>query len=142
MSAEHGLTREQLRAGREAHRASGTPVSLALWLAAHDAEVRAEAWAVGAKAMMRAIGDTYGTLTFIAPHNPFRADAEVQAGVVAEQPEWEYGIEHVEVDGWVERVAHRSREAAVHDYSTCGMGCTLIRRRGDGPWAPAKEEPT
>lgn len=54
MSAEHGLTREQLRAGQDAHRASGTPMSLALWLAAHDAEVRAsvatpERWQYGAQ---------------------------------------------------------------------------------------------
>lgn len=58
------------------------------WLAAHDAEVRAEAWEVGAKNMMQAIGDTYGTLTFIAPHNPFRGDSEARAGVVAEEPGW------------------------------------------------------
>lgn len=40
--SDYTLTTEELRAGLEAYRASVGPMSLAIWLAAHDAEKRAE----------------------------------------------------------------------------------------------------
>lgn len=50
------------------------------------------------------------------------------------EPEWEYGVEHVQVDGWVDRELHLSRADAEEDYRTCGMNCTLMCRRKAGPW--------
>lgn len=41
------------------------------WLAEHDRQT----WDEGAKAMMHAIGANGDTLSFIAPHNPYRKDA-------------------------------------------------------------------
>lgn len=67
-------------------------------------------------------------------------EAEVRAGVVAEEPEWEYGVEHVQVDGWVDRELHLNLAEAEEDYRTCGMNCTLMRRRKAGPWLPVKQE--
>ncbi|MGX9346619.1 hypothetical protein [Microbacterium sp. KNMS] len=53
---------------------------------------------------------------------------------VTEEQEWEYGVRHVEVDGWVDTDPHPSRRSAMDDYSTCGMNCALVRRRPAGPW--------
>lgn len=64
---ESRLTEEQIRAGQEAWRASATPLRMAQWLTGHDAEV----WSAGAKMMARAIMETYGTLTFTPPRNPY-----------------------------------------------------------------------
>lgn len=50
----------------------GDPSNFDRWLAERDAE----RWDAGAKAMMNAIGDTYGTLAFIAPENPHRVKRE------------------------------------------------------------------
>lgn len=102
MSAEHGLTREQLRAGQEAHRASGTPMSLALWLAAHDAEVR--------------------------------------AGVVAEEPGWEYGV-HCESSGRVNSVGAPWMDRKFAEKVTANdSGNYGVCRRKAGPWVPVKQE--
>lgn len=54
--------------------------------------------------------------------------------VVAEEPEWEYGVRHVDVDGWTRVDPHESRSDADADFSTCGMNCSVVRRRKDGPW--------
>lgn len=67
---------------------------------------------------------------------------EVQAAldILAERtrPEsdtdWEYGIHHVDVDGWTSTRLHKSRESAESGHSTCGMNCALVRRRKAGPW--------
>jgi hypothetical protein len=53
--------------------------------------------------------------------------------------EWEYGVEHVLVDGWVNRELHLSKSEAMDDYRTCGMNCTLMRRRKDGEWTPVHD---
>lgn len=58
--AEYALTSEEMRTGREAYQASGTPMSLAVWLAAHDAEVRARALAEGFSEGVNFIDDQPG----------------------------------------------------------------------------------
>lgn len=63
---------------------------------------------------------------------------EGAAGIVAEEPDWEYSVVHVQVDGWVERELHLNRQEALDDYGTCGMNCTLMRRRKTGPWEPVE----
>lgn len=64
--------------------------------------------------------------------------AEVRAGVVAEEPDWEYAVRHIAVDGWLTVEIHESRDAAERDYSTCGMNCVISRRRKAGPWVPVE----
>lgn len=91
------------------------------WLAAHDAEVRAG-------------GDYYEG--FEEGTNLGRS--EVRESVATEEPEWEYSVVHVQVDGWVERELHLNRQEALDDYGTCGMNCTLMRRRKAGPWEPVE----
>jgi hypothetical protein len=65
---------------------------------------------------------------------------EFSGGVVAEEPEWEYGGRHVAVSGWPRVQEHGSREDAEKDYATCGMNCGVARRRDGGPWVPVKQE--
>lgn len=58
--------------------------------------------------------------------------------------EWEWGVRHIDVDGWVSTVAYGSRSEAEQDYATCGMNCAIVRRLPDcpaGPWVPAEGEP-
>ncbi len=72
--SEYTPTSEELRAGQEAYRASGTPMSLAIWLAAHDAEVRASVvaeergWEYGTRLSVTdgwERGDRYGEYEYI-----------------------------------------------------------------------------
>jgi len=103
-------------------------------MAAHDAEVRAS--------VVPEIGMPCAN-TKPHPAHAWQMSATgwcLCAGVVAEEPEWEYGVEHAQVDGWVERELHLDRQEALDDYRTCGMNCTLMRRRKAGPWVPLKQE--
>lgn len=53
-------------------------------------------------------------------------DAEVRAGFVAEEPEWEYGVTHVELPGTVFGWLPGDRPVT-------------HRRRKAGPWVPVKQ---
>ncbi len=48
--------------------------------------------------------------------------------------EWEWGVRHVQADGWVNVGYYPDRESALDDYLICGMDCALVRRRKAGPW--------
>ena len=65
-------------------------------------------------------------------------DAEVRAGVVAEEPEWEYGIR---ADGDDEPYTDYSDDPDwLCDQITPEPGDAIIRRRKAGPWVPVKQE--
>lgn len=61
-------------------------------------------------------------------------DAEVRAGVVTEEPEWEYAYE---VDGYWD-----DDKFVVEEYRHVGDTSphALARRRKAGPWVPVKQE--
>jgi hypothetical protein len=63
-------------------------------------------------------------------------DAEVRARVAAEEPEWEYGVDH-EGDGAVEKFGWKSYAAAKVAETRDGI---FMRRRKAGPWVPVKQE--
>lgn len=76
------------------------------------------------------------------------ADALIAAGVVAEEPEWEYSWAGTDDEGddWVMDDAFDTRGAAVA-YVTRPIGRwvntdngTLVRRRKAGPWVPVDED--
>lgn len=67
MSEPYTPTTEQWKAGREAHRASGTPASLAVWLSEHDRQVAERAWEEGYQAGLERDGYHGPDL------NPYRA---------------------------------------------------------------------
>ena len=84
------------------------------WLAAHDAEVRADEAAQWAQAVIDSgkQGERIGA---------------ARAGVVAEEPEWEYGVKFDDLPGRVfDRLPGDPR--ATH------------RRRKADPWVPVKQE--
>lgn len=91
------------------------------WLAAHDAEVRADEAAQWAQAVIDSgkQGERIGA---------------ARAGVVAEEPEWEYAYE---VDGYWD-----DSEFVVEGYRRVGelSAHALARRRKAGPWVPVKQE--
>ena len=65
-------------------------------------------------------------------------DAEVRAGVVAEEPEWEYGIR---ADGDDEPYTDHSDDPDwLCDQITPEPGDAIVRRRKAGPWVPVKQE--
>lgn len=47
-------------------------------------QIRAEAWREGARDMMEAIGDEMGTLTFLAPYNPYERPTKTVRDVIAD----------------------------------------------------------
>lgn len=59
-------------------------------------------------------------------------DAEVRAGVVSEEPEWEYGIDY-EGDGAVERYGERAYAAQA---TAEQFDAIFMRRRKHGAWEP------
>lgn len=62
--------------------------------------------------------------------------AEALEGTLTE-PQWEYGVRHVLVDGFTNIHEHESLELAREDYSTCGWNCSVLRRATGaepGPW--------
>ena len=71
------------------------------------------------------------------------------AGVVSvqDEPDWEYGVKHIAVDGWPNDEAHVSRADAESDLRSCGWNCKLIRRTPArdgapaGPWVPVVDLP-
>lgn len=77
-------------------------------------------------------------------------DAEVRAGVVTEEPEWEYGTLREVVDGWErgDRYGEHQYVSGVsgrlnHDPSTVTGVRPLdraVRRRKAGPWVPVQQE--
>lgn len=81
-------------------------------------------------------------------------DAEVRAGVVAEEPEWEVGYQLTQDDGasigtgWpyptVEEAArdgHRRATETNEDYPMYPrVHSVVVRRRKAGPWVPVKQE--
>ncbi|WP_282847197.1 hypothetical protein [Microbacterium oxydans] len=81
------------------------------------------------------------------------ADALIAAGVVTEDPEWEYGYELVESDTrdvLTRSGAFESFEAAQHwaqkahkdesDPEYPPLDVLIVRRRKAGPWVPVKQE--
>lgn len=58
-------------------------------------------------------------------------EGEMRLRVATSEPEWEYAVRHIAVDGWPTVEIHESREAAERDYSTCGMNCAILRRVKD-----------
>ncbi|MGO4488172.1 hypothetical protein [Microbacterium sp. 2RAF4] len=69
-------------------------------------------------------------------------DAEVRAGVVAEEPEWEYGI-HFDTspNGPVLLVASEARAMAEAAMGVMSGGVTAMRRTvRTGEWVPLKQE--
>ena len=65
---------------------------------------------------------------------PGRAGAKEDEMVGGEESAWDYGVRHVDVDGWTRVDPHESRSDADADFSTCGMNCSVVRRRKAGPW--------
>ncbi|WP_312672852.1 hypothetical protein [Microbacterium sp.] len=62
-------------------------------------------------------------------------DADVRAGVVAEEPEWEYGIRDTAGD---EMIA--GPQSTTEGLVPLFAGEVLERRRKAGPWVPVKQE--
>lgn len=116
------------------------------WLAAHDAEVRAEADALRstiaqAQARFRQYASqeapTYDQeVDALLDISRILSTAAVRASVVAEEPEWEYGIalfgEMDDVQPWP------TEERALRELQDAED--ILIRRRKAGPWVPVKQE--
>lgn len=108
------------------------------WLAAHDAEVRADEAAQWAQAVIDSgkQGERIGA---------------ARAGVVAEEPEWEYGVRlHPDVEFAPNEnratytpptTPHPSLELA-QDMAKLNprYRATYHRRRKAGPWVPVKQE--
>lgn len=78
---------------------------------------------------------------------------KLAAGVVAEEPEWEYGYELIESDTrdvLTRSGAFESEEAAQHwarkgheaesDPDYPALDVLIVRRRKAGPWVPVKQE--
>ncbi|KTR79138.1 hypothetical protein NS234_01850 [Microbacterium oxydans] len=127
------------------------------WLAAHDAEVRAEAQSDPAEderlvrymAMATPLG--YQAALSVVQQMTLMIQAETEArraGVVTEEPEWEYSWAGTDDEGddWVMDDAFDTRGAA-ETYVTRPIGRwvntdngTLVRRRKAGPWVPVKQE--
>lgn len=122
------------------------------WLAAHDAEVRASVHDDPAKderlvrymAMATPLG--YQSALAVAQQMTALIDAETRAraaGVVAEEPEWEYrtllhGIDP-QPHGRLNRgeITPGEWHAALHEDD---QNITLERRRKAGPWVPVEQE--
>lgn len=67
-------------------------------------------------------------------------DEEVRAGVVAEEPEWEYGI-HSDITGNVNSVGAPWMDREFAEKVTANhSGNYGVRRRKAGPWVPVKQE--
>ncbi|WP_217183389.1 hypothetical protein [Streptomyces sp. AC495_CC817] len=120
------------------------------WLAAHDAEVRAaaiEAAAVIADRYATAPGRPRASVESIAAQDiaaRIRRDAEVRAGVVAEDPEWEYAWEADEE----RRTTTNPRgprilfDGMVYPPETLALFARgrRVRRRKAGQWVPVEQE--
>lgn len=66
-------------------------------------------------------------------------DAEVRAGVVAEEPEWEYGI-HSEISGNVNSVGAPWMDRKFAEKVTANdSGNYGVRRRKAGSWVPVEQ---
>jgi hypothetical protein len=60
----------------------------------------------------------------------------------ATTPEWEWGVHHVNSDGYAAWVRHDNREQAEKDFASCGMNCDIARRTKGipaGPWLPVPD---
>jgi hypothetical protein len=64
--------------------------------------------------------------------------SEVRAGVVAEEPEWEYTRQAV-ANGWTGPAVYRDE---AHARDGLMPGWRVVRRRKAGQWGPAKQEGT
>ncbi|WP_303708433.1 MULTISPECIES: hypothetical protein [Microbacterium] len=62
-------------------------------------------------------------------------DADVRAGVVAEEPEWEYGIRDTAGDEMI-----TGPQSTTEGLVPLFAGEVLERRRKAGPWVPVKQE--
>lgn len=125
------------------------------WLAAHDAEVRAgeaDAWDAGYEAGAEDQAEVEGHRyrpgakdTWDFDHwtkNPHR-DVESPDAVVAEEPEWEYGVwlKHATSPFTPPVMSVRNLEAAKHLAALNPLHApTYFRRRKAGPWVPVKQE--
>ncbi|WP_152525851.1 hypothetical protein [Microbacterium maritypicum] len=111
-----------------------TPEEFDRWLAAHDAEVRAS--------VVPEIGMPCAN-TKPHPAHAWQMSATgwcLCAGVVAEEPEWEYGI-HSEISGNVNSVGAPWMDRAFAEKVTANdSGNYGVRRRKAGPWVPVKQE--
>lgn len=117
------------------------------WLAAHDAEVRAEYESDPAKderfvrymAMATPLG--YQSALTVVQQMTALIEAETRAraaGVVTEEPEWEYGIR---AEGDDEPYTDHSDDPDwLCDQITPEPGDAIVRRRKAGPWVPVKQE--
>lgn len=63
-------------------------------------------------------------------------DAEVQAQVVAEEPEWEY-TRQAEANGWTGPAVYRDE---AHASDGLMHGWRVVRRRKAGPWSMVRPE--
>ena len=63
-------------------------------------------------------------------------DAEVRAGVLAEEPEWEC-TRQAEANGWTGPAVYRDE---AHASDGLMHGWRVVRRRKAGPWVPVKRE--
>lgn len=82
---------------------------------------------------------TTGLLATSGWADSWRGIARAALAAAEEAGPWEWGVHHVQVDGWVSARPHPSRESAESDFATCGMHCTIARRRPErpaGPWEP------
>jgi hypothetical protein len=125
------------------------------WLAAHDAEVRAEAESDPAKderlvrymAMVTPLG-YQSALTVVQEMTKLLATEEIaRASVVPEEPEWEYGFGWHYVDGSVVGVRMSNREDAEEHVQWWpeddeGVKLFVVQRRpqrAEGPWLPVEQ---
>lgn len=64
-------------------------------------------------------------------------DAEVRAGVVAEEPEWEYGIRTLRYGGKYGFYVARDEQDAKRQLEGTSRS-EIVRRRKAGPWVPVE----
>ncbi|MBT2484821.1 MULTISPECIES: hypothetical protein [unclassified Microbacterium] len=169
--AEHTLTTETIRerfADAYGNYANGLE-DFDRWLAAHDAEVRADHESEAAERLGlllwhltggRLSKSTYDVSTMVAQiEDTFEREraAEqadvVRAGVVAEEPDWEYGYELIESDtrdvltrGFPFDTAAQAAVDALRradeefDPEYPPLSPEVVRRRKAGPWVPVNQE--
>lgn len=67
-------------------------------------------------------------------------DAEVRAGVVAEEPEWEYGVRHRLASSVTKKANLKAAELCAQVITeSSGIEIEAVQRVAAGPWVPVKQ---